>query len=544
MKLIFPILISFSIILAGCAAPATGYTQTPTPPSSIQPSSTPRNMMLPTWTPLPTTPPKPTRTPRNTSTPVASLFTSSPSTPIILTRQMLLDRPTYAQSVKPANLVSLEYDPRDWTLNSFYPTSYMGYSLSSRNIYDCKLEPSVGKGAEGYEVEKYSRPIGATKFDVARVSQAGELLFANYCTGEGEDYTCYQMTPGTDHDACTQAAENILSSYKLVPNPFFGSVTTSANHWVCQDAAGTVGLCLISYSVPLNAMGFGPDGQAWAVGNNGIILHREGVQWKETSSPAIHPLYDLVITSLTSGWAVGDGAEVIKYDGSSWSEVLPYHGVGEGPGGSTQQLYAVDGTSPNDVWMVGAMKGIDGKNRPYALHWNGTDLEEVNGFPDCNCGLNAVLAVAPNDVYAVGGSDLGAMVFHWDGSEWSGDVLPGADHLYALSRANDGTIWTGGIEVARDQSDTRGALFHWDGAQWQRVATPPLTGGIYALSALPAGQIVLGGDFTALQDGLDWQPITTDIAGYGWIVDIEQDAQGNVWALTHSGNIFKLAMGK
>ncbi len=500
--------------------------------------------MLPTWTPSPTPPSKPTRTPRNTPTPAVTTLGGTASNPTILTSEILLDRPTYAQLVKQVNLVSLEYNPTAWTLNSYYPTSFMGYSLNSRSIYNCKLEPSVGKGAEGYEVEKYSRPIGATKFDVARVSQAGELLFANYCTGEGEDYTCYQMTPGTDHTACTQAAEDVLASYKLVPNPFFGTTTTPTNQWICQDAAGTVGLCLISYSTPLNALGFSPDGQAWAVGNNGIILHREGAEWKEASSPAIHPLYDLSISSQTSGWAVGDGAEVIKYDGSVWSQVLPYHGPGEGPGGSTQVLYAVDDSSPKDVWMVGMIKGIDGKNSPYALHWNGTDLEEVNAFPDCNCGLSAVLVVGPDEVYASGGSDLGGIVFHWDGSDWSSIVLPGADHLYALSRSNDGTIWAGGIEVARDQSDTRGALFRWDGTQWQRIATPPLTGGIYALSALSTGQIVLGGDFTALRDGLDWQPITTDIAGYGWIVDIEQDAQGNTWALTHSGNIFKLGLGR
>jgi hypothetical protein len=457
---------------------------------------------------------------------------------------MLVDRPTYAQLAKPANLVSLQYDPTVWTLNSFYPTSYMGYSLSNHSIYDCKLEPSVIKDTQGYQVEKYSRSIGGTKFDVERVSQAGELLYANYCTGEGEDQTCYQMTPGADHAACTQAAEQVLTSYKLIPNPFFGRVISSPNRWICQDAAGTVGLCLISYSIPLNALGFSPDGQAWAVGNDGIILHREGIDWKEVSSPVTHSLYDLSISSPTSAWAAGDGAEVEKWDGTIWSEVLPYHGPGEGPGGSTQVLYAVDGYSPNDVWMVGTMKGVDGKNSPYALRWNGKDLEEVNSFPECNCGLNAVLVAGPKDVYAAGGSDLGAMVFHWNGSEWSSTILPGADHLYTLSKANDGAIWAGGIEVARDQSDTRGALFRWDNTRWQRIATPPLTGGIYALSLLQTGQIVVGGDFTALRDGLDWQPITTDIAGYGWIVDIEQDAQGNVWALTHSGNLFTLKMGR
>ena len=192
--------------------------------------------------------------------------------------------------------------------------------------------------------------------------------------------------------------------------------------------------------------------------------------------------------------------------------------------------------------MVGAIKGIDGKNSPYVLYWNGTDLVEENAFPECNCGLNAVLARGRDDVFAAGGSDLGAIIFHWDGSEWSSTMLPGADHLYALSQAMDGSMWVAGIEVARDQSDTRGALFQWDGTQWQRIALPPLTGGIYALSALPTGQIVLGGDFTALRSGLEWQPITTDIAGFGWIVDIEQNPQGSQWALTRSGNIFMLGI--
>ena len=65
----------------------------------------------------------------------------------------------------------------------------MGFSLSNRSIFDCRLEPSVGKGVEGYEVEKYNRPIGSTPYQIARLSQGGELLFANYCTGSDTDYT-------------------------------------------------------------------------------------------------------------------------------------------------------------------------------------------------------------------------------------------------------------------------------------------------------------------------------------------------------------------
>ena len=532
------------LLLAGCGTTNPVSSPTASATTSVPPSVTPRITMLPTWTPQNTPTPKATITPPSTPTPrvtPARPVYPSPTPPPI---ELLVDRPTKSQLAKPANLVTLQYDPSLWSLNTSYPADYLGYSLSHRSIYNCLLEPVVEPAIEGYEDESYNRPFGGTTYQVDRLSQAGVLAFATYCTGEGEDATCYQMTPGDDHEACTQASEAVLSTYNLVSNPYFGQVLTSPNHWTCQDASGTVGLCLISYSVPLNNLAFTPDGQAWAAGDDGLLFTLEGAVWTEVSSPTTYPLYDLSFSSQASGWAVGDGAQVLAWDGKEWSQVLPYHAAGEGPGGSTQVLYAVDAYTVNDAWLVGVMQGIDGKYSPYALHWDGTDLVEENAFPDCNCGLNAVLELSHNDVYAAGGSDLGAMIFHWDGSSWSASLLTGADHLYTLVQSQDGTIWAGGIEVARDQSDTRGVLFRWDGSQWLRVATPPLTGGIYTLNVFPTGELVLGGDFTALRSILDWQSITTDIAGYGWIVDMEQDPQHNLWALTHSGNIFKLELGQ
>ncbi len=467
---------------------------------------------------------------------------SVPAIPGAFSEEKLVDLPTYGQADKPASLVSMIYNPSTWSLNTIYATGVMGYSLTHRSIYGCKLEPNAGLATEGYQVESYNRKFGATTFEITRMSQEGILKEANYCTGEGENRTCYKMTPGDNHDGCTQDTEKVLTTYALETNPFYDNVDKSPDRWSCQDAAGTVGLCLISYSVPMNALAFAPDGQAWAAGDDGILFQRIGQNWKEVTSPASHPLYDLSFASATDGWAVGDRAEVIRWDGSQWKEMLPYHGPGEGPGGSTQILYAVDAYAVNEAWMVGTIKGIDGKNSPYILHWNGKDMLEESGLPECNCGLSAVLVRARNDVYAAGGSDLGAIIFHWDGTSWTSTQVPGADHLYALYSASDGSMWAGGIEVARDQQSTRGALFHWDGYQWQRVALPPLRGGIYAMSVLTTGQIVLGGDFSALRSGLDWQPIAAEIAGYGWIVDMEQDKQNSVWALTRSGNIFKLAI--
>jgi hypothetical protein len=452
MRVSFLFLLITAIILTGCAAPTPSATPTLVPTTAALPSATLRNLMLPTWTPSPTPPRQSTPTPNATLmhliTPGSLASATATLVPIYPATEILFDRPTYAQLPKPEKLVSLEYDPTVWQLNSYYPTSYMGYSLTNRSIYDCRLEPSADEDVENYEVEQYNRTFGATRFQVARLSQAGVLVYANYCTGDGQDATCYQVDPGDDHDACIQASEGVLGSYMLITNPFFGSSDSAPNRWICQDAAGTIGLCLISYSVPLNALAFTSSGGAWVVGDDGIIFERLGQAWQEVDSPATHPLYGLSFSSPTNGWAVGDGAQVLQWDGEAWSETMPYHAPGEGPGGSTQVLYAVQAYNKDDVWMVGYETGIDGKSSSYILHWDGRKLAKQSGVPDCNCGLKDVLVVGEDNVYAAGGSDLGAMIMHWDGVEWTSTVLPGADILYSLNRAVDGTIWAAGIEPA------------------------------------------------------------------------------------------------
>lgn len=539
------------LALGGCLSgqsdiltPVITSTQTNIPSSPV-----PRITMLPTWTLAPTITPRFTLTPRHTSTPIVTPASPrSPGVPAYLgppekvSTELLVDRPTFSQLATPLNLVTLLYDPSTWTVNTAYPSTYMGYSLVHRSNYGCKLEPSIGASVEGYQVEHYSRPLGSTTFEIARFSQAGVLSFANYCTGKDEDSTCYQVAPGDDHAICVEAAEAVLATFKLIANPFIDTFATSTDRWLCGDHAETSGLCRISYSVPLNTLAFASDNQAWAAGDDGLLFHRIGINWTEATSPSTHPIYDLSFSNPSDGWAVGDGAQVLRWDGNAWSEILPYHGPGEGPGGSTQILYAVDAYTSRDVWMVGAMKGVDGKTVPYALHWDGKDLIEQDAFPECNCGLNAVLVIDKNDVYAAGGSDLGAIVFHWDGSTWTENLLPGSDHLYTLDLAADGTLWTAGIEVARDRSDTRGTLFRWDGVNWLRISLPPLTGGVYSMAVTPKSEVILGGDFTALRTNLTWEPISTVITGYGRIVDIETDPQGTVWALTRSGNLFHLQM--
>ena len=543
MKRIVCISLGIILLLTACTTSATSTPTLQASPTTIASTNTPRVRMLPTWTAAPTTTPRPTATTRPTSTPVIivgpdAFLSADQRSP--QTAGLLLDRPASSTLAKPADLVSMQYDLSVWSLNTAYIGPYMAYSLAHNTNFGCQLEPSTGTGTEGYQVENYTRPLGSTEYSITRLSQAGVLAFTSYCTGEGQTATCYQLTPGTDHEGCSADAETVLATYELIPNPFFGPLAESPNQWSCQDQSGTQGLCQVSFSIPLNTLAFSTYGEGWIGGDDGVLYHLTNQVWSEAVSPSTHPIYDLSFSSPTDGWAVGAGAQVLRWGGKAWLEVLPYHGPGEGPGGSTQVLYGVDATSTQDAWMVGSMKGMDGITRPYALQWNGTDLVEQNEFPECNCGLNAVLNLGKDNVMAVGRSDMGAIALQWDGSAWSLISIQGADNLYALTQFADGTVWAAGIEVARDRSDTRGALFRWNDTVWQRYALPPLTGGVYALSVPLTGEVILGGDFTALGSNLAWEPIATSLAGYGWIVDIEIDAQGIVWALTRSGNLFRL----
>jgi hypothetical protein len=235
--------------------------------------------------------------------------------------------------------------------------------------------------AEGYQVEQYNRPLGSTTFDISRFSKDAMLESAEYCTGEGDDRTCYRLSPGDDHEACLQAAETVLSSYQLLPNLFIDPLGDSPNSWLCQDQSGVDGRCMISYSVPLNALVYPGYGDGWAAGDDGLLFQLYGQSWSQVTAPTDRPIYDLAFSNSSDGWAVGDGAQVLHWDGTGWSEVLPYHAPGEGPGGSTQVLYAVDAPTRDEAWMVGSIRGPDMEVHPYALHWNSTDLVEENAFP-------------------------------------------------------------------------------------------------------------------------------------------------------------------
>ena len=110
------------------------------------------------------------------------------------------------------------------------------------------------------------------------------------------------------------------------------------------------------------------------------------------------------------------------------------------------------GSGPDDVWAVGS----DGSH-PAIFHWDGKAWTTTLRGTDGDSGLlAAVWGSGPRDVWAVGGSSLAkALLYHWDGAEWSlDDTLTGSPNSVWGSGPND--VWAA----------SSGGVLHFDGKAW------------------------------------------------------------------------------
>jgi hypothetical protein len=63
-----------------------------------------------------------------------------------------------------------------------------------------------------------------------------------------------------------------------------------------------------------------PD-DVFAVGDGGVILHRDATGWSSMTSPTTRPLYGVKGTSGHDVFAVGYGNVLLHYDGARWTPV-------------------------------------------------------------------------------------------------------------------------------------------------------------------------------------------------------------------------------
>jgi hypothetical protein len=143
-----------------------------------------------------------------------------------------------------------------------------------------------------------------------------------------------------------------------------------------------------------------------------------------------------------------------------------------------QELNAVFGFGPNDIWAVG--------DRPAAIHWDGRAWTEVPFGVSLNGSLNGLWGSGPRDLFAIGS---GGQILHWDGTAWSQMRSPVQADLAAITGRSATEVYV----VTQSPSDREpGQLLRYDGRAW--TATPltvPFRPG--AATVLGGGEVVVVG---------------------------------------------------
>lgn len=227
------------------------------------------------------------------------------------------------------------------------------------------------------------------------------------------------------------------------------------------------------------------DGQAWAVGEAGIILHYDGESWRQVESPTEEGLHAVAFSSADDGWAVGQAGTILRYRGGAWHSV-------SAPTTGADVLFDITLVGAGG-WAVGQrFDSISGKQKGLILRLR--DGEWTEAAISQTRPLSAVAFASPDDGWAVG--QAGTRL-RWDGSEWIAESVVASVDLQGVTTAGDdvwavgdsGILvrWNEGSYHVESQSDAtltdvgfagpedgwaigaEGMILHYDGRGWFTV---------------------------------------------------------------------------
>jgi hypothetical protein len=211
--------------------------------------------------------------------------------------------------------------------------------------------------------------------------------------------------------------------------------------------------------------GWGPgDGTLWVVGGTPsrgrIIAHRDN-EWREVDPGVAAPLLNWVHgTSATDVFVGGNDGTVLHFDGTAWVQ----H---ETP--TVAAVWGVFAVAPNDVWAVGGDPLAD--DPPLVMRYDGHGWALVSIPPLQRPRVFAffkVWASGPDDVYIIGQNGA---VLRFDGDSLTELFIGISQDLVGVwGTGRDNFMIVGGRGTAE--------LAHFDGTNWQRVhsAFPGLSG--------------------------------------------------------------------
>ncbi|MEV0230031.1 hypothetical protein [Nonomuraea sp. NPDC050786] len=268
---------------------------------------------------------------------------------------------------------------------------------------------------------------------------------------------------------------------------------------------------------------------AWAVGervevdhHDSVLVHWDGRRWRRLVRELPERGRSRTLSKVDASapgnvWVVAEDSEagdsgLLRFDGRRWSFIPAETDVNDEPEPALEVIAlgddqawtfgerwakhfdgrnwvryetplttdAASALSPQDIWAVGTT--ADG---PAAAHfdgrsWQRTPLPPVAPAGTFDAQLTAVLAVAVDEVWAVGSyqtpdSRFGPLLYRWNGTVWRAPALK-EGRLTGLARDSGGTLWIAGDAGTPDPPDDSHYLLTYADGRWSQAKTElPLT---------------------------------------------------------------------
>jgi len=311
-----------------------------------------------------------------------------------------------------------------------------------------------GAGAKGFAVGDLGllATIEAGGFKMAN-SGADKLLRAVAAHGDGAGGIIQAVAVGTQGtvaalgkggwalEPAPALAGQELSGIAAFADGSFAATTLSGGIWMRYEPG--VWKQQPIAGLPLKAIAASGSDSAWAVGQLGALVERQGGAWKTGPKlPGGGNANAVWCHSHDACMAVGDGGKAWRRQGGVWTDQFTATSV---------NLQAVWGASPNAVFAVGLLSSI--------VMFDGQDWLPLSAPPGID--FRAVWGTSETDVWA-GGSN--GAVAHWNGSEWQLMVEPVSHTLRAVWGLSGTDLWAVG---------DKGAIYHGNGAGWKRTEIEP-----------------------------------------------------------------------
>ena len=339
-----------------------------------------------------------------------------------------------------------------------------------------------------------------------------------------------------------------------------------------RPRAGTV----TNLKFPLNAVSVLSSSDAWAVGDSATVLHWNGTGWAPVAIPGLPAGVSLsAVDALSSSdaWAAGfatagtplspETTLIVHWNGTAWKRV-PAPGSFK-PESLSPSLPSLSMDSATDGWAVGSVfHDKTGADTGLALHWNGTDWQQVTTSPGFS--FSGVASFSPTDATAVGTQQASQFVFtpvafHWDGTSWAqAAALPPphgvpASQLggpFSLSAPSATDLWTVGGQFT--STGVKNLAWHRNGTRWTvkdtSLVTPDGSGLIGVTAISPANVWAVGFTNTGPADQNDQAPVSVHWNGTTWtrvatpdpigptggstvLVAVSNAGPASVWAVGH-----------